>query len=71
MENGHFATIILRIGIGKPPGSMINYVLGHFPPDEQERLPKVIDRAAEAVGVWLKHDIQRAMTIVNADPSEE
>ncbi len=61
----------LRIGIGRPLGNMINYVLGHFPPDEQERLPKVIDHAAEAVGVWLKYDIQRAMTIVNADPSEE
>ena len=59
----------LRIGIGKPPGSMINYVLGHFPPDEQEQLPKIIDRAAEAVDVWLKNDIQRAMTIVNAEQS--
>lgn len=61
----------LRIGIGHPPGSMINYVLGHFPPEEHEQLPKVIAHAAEAVDVWLKHDIQRAMTIVNAEPSEE
>ncbi len=61
----------LRIGIGHPPGSMINYVLGHLPPEEQEQLPKVITRAAEAVDVWLKHDIQRAMTIVNAEPSEK
>ena len=60
----------LRIGIGHPPGSMINYVLGHFPPDEQENLPEVISKAADAVNVWLKHDIQRAMTIVNAEPSE-
>ena len=57
----------LRIGIGKSPGSMINYVLGHFPPEEREQLPKVIDRAAEAVDVWLNNDIQRAMTIVNAE----
>ena len=61
----------LRIGIGHPPGSMINYVLGHFPPEEHDQLPKVIARAADAVDVWLKHDIQRAMTIVNAEPSEE
>lgn len=60
----------LRIGIGHPPGSMINYVLGHFPQDEQEKLPEVISKAADAVNVWLKHDIQRAMTIVNAEPSE-
>ena len=57
----------LRIGIGHPTCSMIDYVLGHFPPDEREQLPKVIERAAEAVDVWLKNDIQRAMTIVNAD----
>ncbi len=61
----------LRIGIGKAPGEMINYVLGHFPPQEREQLPKVIAGAAEAVDVWLKNDIQRAMTIVNAQPSEE
>ena len=63
----------LRIGIGKAPGGMINYVLGHFPPEEQEQLPKVIAGAAEAVDVWLKNGIQRAMTIVNAEhkPSEE
>ena len=60
----------LRIGIGHPPGSMINYVLGHLPPDEQEKLPEVISKAADAVNVWLKNDIQRAMTIVNAEPSE-
>ena len=57
----------LRIGIGHPTCSMIDYVLGHFPPDEREQLPKVIERAADAVDVWLKNDIQRAMTIVNAD----
>ena len=61
----------LRIGIGRPPSSMINYVLGHFPPDEQEKLPAIISKAADAVNVWLNHDIQRAMTIVNAEPSEE
>ena len=60
----------LRIGIGKPPGSMINYVLGHFPPEEQEQLPNVIKRAASAVDVWLKNDVQRAMTIVNAEHEE-
>lgn len=56
----------LRIGIGKAPSSMINYVLGHFPPDEREKLPEIIFHASEAVTAWLTHDIQRAMTIVNA-----
>ena len=56
----------LRIGIGKAPGEMINYVLGHFPPNEREQLPEVIKHAAEAVNTWLNNDIQHAMTLVNA-----
>ncbi|MBQ2616251.1 MAG: aminoacyl-tRNA hydrolase [Synergistaceae bacterium] len=57
----------LRIGIGKAPSSMINYVLGHFNPDEREKLPEIINRAGEAVTAWLNNDIQKAMTIVNAE----
>ncbi|MBR1438623.1 MAG: aminoacyl-tRNA hydrolase [Synergistaceae bacterium] len=60
----------LRIGIGKAPGSMINYVLGHFDGNEREHLPDVLKHAEEAVEAWLTKDIQKAMTFVNADPSE-
>lgn len=56
----------LRIGIGKAPSSMINYVLGHFSADEREQLPEIISRASDAVTSWLNNDIQRAMTLVNA-----
>ena len=55
----------LRIGIGKAPSSMINYVLGHFSDDEQQELPNIMDNAEEAVNAWLEGDIQKAMTIVN------
>lgn len=57
----------LRIGIGKAPGSMINYVLGHFDGEEREQLPGILARAEEAVNAWLTQDIQKAMTIVNAE----
>ena len=60
----------LRIGIGKAPGSMINYVLGHLEQEEREQLPKILDRVELAVNAWLNEDIQKAMTLVNADPSE-
>ena len=60
----------LRIGIGKAPSSMINYVLGHFNDDERERLPEIIDKASLAAETWLEKDIQQAMTLVNADPPE-
>ena len=61
----------LRIGIGKAPSSMINYVLGHFSDDEREKLPKILERAELAINAWLKNDIQHAMTIVNAETKEE
>ena len=63
---GDFDVPRLRIGIGKAPGSMINYVLGHFADDEREKLPEIIRCAEEAVNVWLSKDIQRAMTMVNS-----
>ncbi len=55
----------LRIGIGKAPGSMINYVLGHFGDDEREQLPEILSRAEKGINAWLEKDIQKAMTIVN------
>ena len=57
----------LRVGIGKAPGDMINYVLGHFNDDEREHLPDIVDRAEEAVKIWLGKDIQKAMTLINAE----
>ena len=57
----------LRIGIGKAPSSMINYVLGHFTQEEREQLPDILTRAESAVTAWRNNDIQRAMTLVNTD----
>ena len=55
----------LRIGIGKPPGALINYVLEHFPEKEMSELPGIINHAAEAVNAWLTMDIERAMSFSN------
>ncbi|MBQ7267158.1 MAG: hypothetical protein IJR11_02195 [Synergistaceae bacterium] len=48
---------------------MINYVLGHFADDERKKLPEIIGRAGDAVDIWLSRDIQKAMTLVNAETS--
>ncbi|MBQ7560709.1 MAG: aminoacyl-tRNA hydrolase [Synergistaceae bacterium] len=61
----------LRIGIGKAPGDMINYVLGHLSTEERENLPDILNRAESAINTWLDKDIQKAMTLINADPSEK
>ncbi len=57
----------LRIGIGKAPGSMINYVLGHFDENERGQLTEILKRSEEAVNTWLNLDIQKAMTVINAE----
>ena len=61
----------LRVGIGKAPSSMINYVLGHFYDEEREALPSIVDNVEKAVNIWLEKDIQKAMTLVNAVRNEE
>ena len=57
----------LRVGIGKAPGSMINYVLGHFNDEERKQLPDIADRVEEAIKIWLDKDIQKAMTLINVE----
>ena len=61
----------LRIGIGHAPGSMINYVLGHFSENERDDIPNIVDNVEKAVDIWLKDDIQKAMTFINAVRNEE
>ena len=61
----------LRVGIGKAPGDMINYVLGHFNEEERNNLPAIVDNVERAVNTWLEKDIQKAMTLVNAIKNEE
>ena len=56
----------LRVGIGKAPGDMINYVLGHFDGEEKNNLSAIVDNVENAVNIWLEKDIQKAMTLVNA-----
>lgn len=57
--------IRLRVGIGRPTGSGVDYVLGSFSGAEYEELPGVIGRAAEAVLRLAELDLQRAMTETN------
>lgn len=44
----------LRFGVGNdfPKGGQIDFVLGKFPPEEREKMPEVLKRAAEAVSTF-------------------
>jgi peptidyl-tRNA hydrolase len=57
----------LRFGIGNdfPRGCQIDYVLGHFTPEQQKELPARIDVAVEAVRAFCLAGIQNAMCTYN------
>lgn len=57
----------LRIGVGEPGGAanMSDWVLGRIPKAQKEQWHKLEDTAWEALELWLKYDIQRAMSRIN------
>lgn len=63
----------LRIGIDRPPGRMdaAAYVLQNFNPSEAEMLPMILDRAADAVLLFVTQGLAAAMTKFNAPPEDQ
>ncbi len=56
----------LRIGIGNDTLSdAVEFVLSPFEPEEQRRLPELIDHASDACRSFVEHGIQRTMNIFN------
>ena len=55
----------VRVGIGRPPGNGIDYVLSPFTGAEQAELSDVVRRAADAVDTAIEHGLERAMTDFN------
>lgn len=57
----------LRIGIGAPEGSiaMADWVTGKLPPNQRAKWDNLEDIAWDALNIWLKEDIQKAMSKIN------
>lgn len=56
----------LRLGIGRPNSREdVNHVLGNFIDDEQEILDEVLARAEQALRVWVREGIVKAMNEFN------
>ncbi|WP_286952257.1 MULTISPECIES: aminoacyl-tRNA hydrolase [Aminobacterium] len=57
----------LRVGVGAAPTErdMVSWVIGTFLPEERSLLPDVIEKAADAVELWLMEEIQTAMSQIN------
>lgn len=61
----------LRVGIGAPNQSQIDYVLSGFDEFDQNRIDPVIRRAADAVEMLIEDSIQSAMSQFNGRIVEE
>ncbi len=56
----------LRIGVGGPSGSeLADYVLNRFSVEEQRALPDIVDRAVQAIELWLSEGAETAMQEAN------
>ena len=56
----------LRIGVGRPEwGEPKGYLLSRFTKEQTERLPALIDRAADAAELWLREGLIAAMNRYN------
>ncbi len=57
--------IRFRVGVGRPVGNGVDYVLGPFTQSEREQLPAIIGRVADAVTCLNDFGLERAMTDFN------
>ncbi|MEO6795850.1 MAG: aminoacyl-tRNA hydrolase [Candidatus Dormibacter sp.] len=57
--------IRLRVGVGRPVGNGVDYVLGPFTQAEREQVPDIVHRAADAVERLTDLGLERAMTDIN------
>jgi peptidyl-tRNA hydrolase, PTH1 family len=61
----------LRIGIGAAgQGPLRDYVLDEFTPDEQPVVDRAVERAVDALVLFARGDLKRAMNEFNRDPVE-
>ena len=57
--------IRFRVGIGRPPGNGVDYVLSPFTEEERAQVPDIVGRVADAVLFTIDHGLDRAMTEFN------
>lgn len=61
----NYARLRFGIGNGFPRGGQIDFVLGKFPPEEFEKMPEILKKAADAVKAFCLSGPDFAMTHYN------
>ena len=57
----------LRIGVGdRAEGDLASHVLGRFSEEEEKLIPDVLERAVQAVEIWLDKGLTSAMNFANS-----
>jgi len=68
LQTNRFAR--LRVGVGdREEGDLASHVLGKFSEEEEKLIPDILDRASQAVEIWLNKGITSAMDFANKFPS--
>jgi PTH1 family peptidyl-tRNA hydrolase len=65
-----FARLRFGVGRGAPGHDTADWVLESFSPDEEEKLPALVERAARAVASALCEGVEAAMNAWNRDPGD-
>jgi len=62
--------IRVRIGVGRPAGPGMEYLLSPFTPPERDALPPIVARGGDAVLSIVELGLDRTMTDYNREPGE-
>ncbi|TMD16501.1 MAG: aminoacyl-tRNA hydrolase [Chloroflexi bacterium] len=62
--------IRVRIGVGRPAGPGMEYLLSPFTPQERDALPPIVARGGDAVLSIVELGLDRTMTDFNREPGE-
>jgi len=60
--------IRVRLGVGRPPGDMVEYVLSAFTGDERPAIPGMLENCVNIVETILNNDVTYAMNAFNGQP---
>ncbi len=64
LQTNQFAR--LRIGVGdRDEGDLASHVLGRFSKEEEQLVPEILERAVNAIEIWLEKGLNHAMDFAN------